>query len=378
MTRLTHSDTICFEVQNSYFLCLSSQFGAAIWMSVSSGDLTVKASMFIQCHAIAESGDAYGGAIFQAGRAFRAEQSCFHAVMSVGYGSAIYSNQLDGTPSLVAETTFMLCGGPDLNCEGTVFEEREVDFTYRRLNFSICRVSWEGHSGGAVFTAFENDTSGAFTWSFSECNVCNCSGMTGIDSWTRFGQLLTFCNFFDNHMSLILLRVGFAGMNLQNCIFMGNTKECDPSSGSPRFMVTNCVFSGPLPSGDSDWLTSLNVFDSVTASFAYSYFFSEECLTPASSPAPTSTNSSQFSESQQFSHSLLLTHSFPLETSSRLRATRSSECTTPSPSVVSPSSDCGTPVETSAIETNEFTLSSLAYFRMGFILKGGLFSFLLF
>jgi hypothetical protein len=151
-------------------------------------------------------------------------------------------------------------------------------------------------------------------------------------------------------MSVILLWVGFAGMNLQNCIFMGNTRECDPNSGNPKFMVTNCVFSGRLPSGDYDWLTSLNVFDSVTASFAYSYFFSEQCLTPACSAAPTSTNSSQFPESQQFTHSLSLANSFLREASSGLRA----------------------------IETNEFTFSSHAYVRVGFILRGGLFSLLIF
>jgi hypothetical protein len=286
--------------------------------------------MFLQCHAAADSGSSYGGAIYHCGRGFHTELSCFHGVTSKSFGSAIYTNQPEGTPSVVASSTFLFCGGSSFNCQGTVFEEREVDFTYQRLNFSFCRVTSDGgSSGGAVFKSLNKDSSVTFTWSFLECNICNCSGRTGIDSWTRFGQFLAFCNLFDNSMSVIVLWVGYTGMTLQNCIFMGNTKECDPNSGNSRFTVTNCVFSGPLPSGNYDWLTPDNVFDSIAASFTYSYFFTEQCRTPSRSRSPTATNSNQFtesigpfSESHPFADSLSLTPSLPLHASAVLVAIR--------------------------------------------------------
>jgi hypothetical protein len=111
-------------------------------------------------------------------------------------------------------------------------------------------------------------------------------------------------NFYNNSMSdYAVIFGGNYGATVTQCIFQGNTKEIAANPGFGDFIVANCVFSGPFPSGAYYSATAGIVENQWTASRQFvGYLSSEPCLGPAasSSPKPTLTRTPNFTSSRSY------------------------------------------------------------------------------
>jgi hypothetical protein len=119
-------------------------------------------------------------------------------------------------------------------------------------------------------------------------------------------------NFYNNSCSSYGLLAAYKGeFKVNHCIFSGNTEEFGLSgnsqSGTSRFIVTNCVFSGKLPSGTIYKSTVNNTVNMQTASFAYLYYATTLCPNlpspPPTLPQPTSSQTNEASPTSHFSDS---------------------------------------------------------------------------
>jgi hypothetical protein len=131
------------------------------------------------------------------------------------------------------------------------------------LNFTSCRTT----AGGV---AFYTGTSAA-VWSADSLTLVSLAGPRGIYSRTNSRCAIKHSNFYDNKGTVLYSAI--YGMNVTSCIFCGNAVDIGGGTGvvgvtaARPFIVGDCVFSGPLPTGTNVTLTGGNVPESTTASW---------------------------------------------------------------------------------------------------------------
>jgi hypothetical protein len=247
---------------------------------------------------------------------------CFREDESGRYGNAIYF-ECKGD-SQMWDCSFLKCKELEAKAWGGIYRDSNAQFVLGQLNFSDCAAS--AASVGVVLF------SGGSAWGLIDCTVVRCSGFSGLDDSGSDCPAVQWSNFYNN--SFVdeggCLFSGFIyGFEVNQCIFSGNTIEfrlAPDASAWDGFSVTNCVFSGPLPSGDIYRAVSGNQFETVTASFSLTYFATEYCpnppldrtpsespdetpsLTPAQSVAATPTDSPEATASSHFNDSARLPH----------------------------------------------------------------------
>jgi hypothetical protein len=226
-----------------------------------------------------------GGAIDHRDGGIHIGFCCFDSTRAVGSGTAI---QADGASAKsIASSTFVNCQGEEFFAEGTVWLLLDTSTIVETTNFSQC--SLEARSG---FVLYLEEMGLPSPWSFWSCTVLKCSGSSGLYNWGRFFAPVSFCNFYgqtDTDFDGVLCGTDY-GMDVSFCIFRDNSREfglrySDPSQ---KFAVSNCVFSGSLPSSSIYASTTGNLLATVTASHQLDHLSS--CyyrFGPPQSPPPS-------------------------------------------------------------------------------------------
>jgi hypothetical protein len=296
VSRLTYSSEACLDVVDCFFHETSSGVGGAIYVA-SAYILYATATTFLGCSAPRlPLVPGFGGAICHNGISPEILRCCFREDTSSGYGNAI-SVSYSPTISSVIDCSFLECKDDSGSSWGGIYTKAGGQMTLIGLNFSDCVLSNNTNAFGAVL--FADETAG--TWTFSASTVVRCGGGSALDNYAFSVPRVELSNCYNNtcsaSYSVLLGRYG--GFEIDRCIFRGNTRELhieSPSSSQPKFSVTNCVFSGSLPSGDIYQKAVNNSVEMETASFAYLYFSTSAC--PNLWPAATPTKSPQATSEQ--------------------------------------------------------------------------------
>jgi hypothetical protein len=143
---------------------------------------------------------------------------------------------------------------------GSVTADHDVNVDFSVCNFSRSRT-WIGsikEGGGATYadgsavTLYGRYADDDATSRLDYCTIFECSGRTCIYSGPPRRPVLSYCNFYSNHMSEPLIWCVEGLVRCEFCYFSGNYNVEFGAGGNPsgRISLSNCYFDGSLPTGD--------------------------------------------------------------------------------------------------------------------------------
>jgi predicted outer membrane repeat protein len=254
-TRITFSRSgTCAEVKDSLFQNLSASNGGAIYFDSGIGSSTVLSTTFFHTTASFMLVFGTGGGICFRGENLTIAYCCFRETTAHEAGTAVRFSNAQGLKFLVS-TSFLGCYGDEQDTDGTISDDEGPPSSYLRLNFTECHMTISEHGGDGYCVCTIHD-SGFGAAEFAFCTALNCVGSSGIYSHFERTLTVSYCNFFGNVQTsgTIQFSVLFAsvfGMDVRYCIFSNTgipmALEANEYIG---FLVSYCVFSDAVPSGD--------------------------------------------------------------------------------------------------------------------------------
>jgi hypothetical protein len=150
-------------------------------------------------------------------------------------------------------------------------------FTSTAINFTECYCYYMG----AAWEVWDDPPSAILSF----LTVLHCNGWAiGANFCESTVPSISLSNFCENPAGAAVLQSGndAVGMNVSQCIFVGDALQIDGSSGSTKFIVNFCVFSGSLPSSITGTGNSPN---QTPPTIAVSPFGAAQCDNSAVVPA---------------------------------------------------------------------------------------------
>jgi hypothetical protein len=253
-----------------------SDWGGAVKLGTNTDQLNLSSTTFLNCR----STDARGGALYLGCLFTEMNGCCIRNTSSEEWGTAI-EGQRDDAVHVFRDSSFVDCGSPELDGDGTIYIDRRTHLDYSLLNFSSCSLK-NGPRGTGAVVRFDGSTE--LPWSLRYCTILECCGKTGIHSQSAMDGLVDHCNFYNNVADSDR---GFVygsqnGFVVSSCVFNNGT-GLDLfllGNGRTKFMVLKCVFS--VTSLTSDYFedsSTDNVFGCATASIALDHFHTYYCPT---------------------------------------------------------------------------------------------------
>jgi hypothetical protein len=278
-------DKACCVLADCFFDHVThSEWGGAVKLGTNTDQLNLSSTTFLNCR----STNARGGALYLGCLFTEMKGCCIRNTSSEGWGTAI-EGQRDDAVHVFRDSSFVDCGSPELDGDGTIYIDRRTHLGYSLLNFSSCSFN-NGPRGTGAVVRFDGSTE--LPWSLRYCTILGCCGKTGIHSQSAMDGLVDHCNFYNNVADSDRGFVYGAqnGFVVSSCVFNNGT-GLDLfllGSGRTKFTILKCVFS--VTSLSSDYFedsSTDNVVGSTTASIVLDHFHTYYCPTAPPCLSPT-------------------------------------------------------------------------------------------